>query len=293
MPYYAYHNNAFIPLDQATLPLNDAGFVMGVTVTDQCRTYGQKPFRLDDHLNRFVRSCELCGVHCPVTKARLEEIISEVLRRNLALATPATEWSIIWFATPGAVGSFLGQPGTVREAVPRLTVYAFPVDTARFQSYYKQGAELRLARLVTSPPSTVVHPHAKHRSRLHWWLAEGEVKHHHPTATALLLDSEGYLTETASANLLIVKKGHVLSPRRTRILPGISLQVVEELCLQETIPFHEADLREADLMDAEEAFLSSTPFGIAPVGLLEGHPLPTEGRLFSKLWTAWLRLTQS
>ncbi len=293
MSSWAYHVNKYIPLDQVSIPLNDVGFVMGVTVTDQCRTYGQKPFRLHVHLNRFVRSCELCGVHCPVTKEELEQIASEVLRRNLPLATPSTEWSIVWFATPGPVGSFIGQPGTVRDAVPRMTVYAFPIDTSRFQSYYTQGAELRLARNIAAPASSFIHPHAKQRSRLHWWLAEGEVKHRHPTATALLLDSEGFVTETASANLFIVKKGQVLSPRRTRILPGISLQVVQELCLQETIPFSEADLREADLMDADEAFLSSTPFGIAPVGLLEGHPLPTEGRLFSKLRTAWLRLTRA
>lgn len=287
MSYWAYHSNAFVPLDQVNIPLNDMGFVMGVTVTDQCRTYRQKPFRLHDHLQRFVRSCQLCGVHCPETLPALEQIIGEVLTRNVALVSPTTEWSIVWLATPGQVGSFLGQPGTVRDAKPRLIVYAFPVDISRFDSFYEQGVELRLARYVTCPPPTVVHPHAKQRSRLHWWLAEGEVKQTFPTASALLLDQNGFVTETASSNLLLVRDGQVFTPRRTRILPGVSLQVMEELCKQADIPFMEADLREADLAAADEAIVSSTPFGIAPVGMLEGRRLPLDGPMFTRLSEAW------
>ena len=291
MSYWAYHVNQFVPLAQVSIPLNDVGFVMGVTVTDQCRTYGQKPFRLHDHMNRFERSCQLCGVHCPLTLEQLRQTIDEVLRRNLLLESSTTEWSIVWLATPGPVGSFLGQPGTVRDAIPRLTVYAFPIDAARFQSYYDLGSELRLARNIASPSTSFIHPHAKHRSRLHWWLAEGEVKMSFRTATALLLDPAGYVTETATANLLLVKGGQVLSPRRSRILPGVSLQVVEELCMKEGIAFLEAELREVDLMQADEAFLSSTPFGIAPVGSLEGRKLSINGPIFTRLWAAWSKLT--
>lgn len=289
-PYWVYHDGAIKPLDQVSIGLNDMGFVMGVTVTDQCRTYGQQPFRLKDHVQRFYRSCELCGVACSVQRDELERIIGDVLRWNVPLESPNSEWSIVWFATPGIVGSFLGQPGTVRDAKPLLTVYAFPIDGGRFAEYYEQGAELRLARKVTSPPASVVHPHAKQRSRLHWWLAEGEVKHQYRNASALLLDPEGYVTETASCNFLLVREGQVRSPSRSRILPGVSLKVVEELCAQERIGFVEADLREADLAQAEEALICSTPFGIAPVGLLEGRWLPANGQVFTRLRGAWNQL---
>ena len=165
-PYLAWDNGTVRPLDQVSIALNDVGFVMGVTVTDQCRTYGQKPFRLPEHIKRFFRSCSLCGVHCPVNENELLQIINDLLQRNLPLAEPLTEWSIVWFATPGNVGSFLGQPGTVREAKPRLIVYAFPLDVRRFPSYYEQGgAGCDSHANVTSPPNNVIHPHAKQRSR--------------------------------------------------------------------------------------------------------------------------------
>ncbi|HQR06602.1 MAG TPA: aminotransferase class IV [Gemmatales bacterium] len=292
-PYWTYHDGAFKPLDQVSIALNDMGFVMGVTATDQCRTYGQQPFRLFDHILRFYRSCELCGVACPVQRIELKRIIDEVLERNVPIESPGAEWSIVWFATPGVVGSFLGQAGTVRDASPRLTVYAFPIDAGRFADYYERGAELRLARKVTSPPASVIHPHAKQRSRLHWWLAEGEVKHQYPNASALLLDPEGHVTETASCNVLLVRDGEVFSPRRSRILPGVSLLVVEELCAKEGIRFREADLKEAYLATAEEAMICSTPFGIAPVGLLEGRRLPVDGEMFARLWRGWKKMIQA
>ena len=292
MVSWAYHQNAFVPLDQVSIALNDVGFAMGVTVTDQCRTYGQRPFRLQDHLNRFARSCQLCGVHCPVTLAELEKIIGEVLERNVQQSAAGVDWSIVWLATPGEVGSFLGQPGTVRDAKPRLTVYGFPVDHNRFEQFERDGVELRIPKTVTSPAGTVVHPHAKQRSRLHWWLAEGTVKHTHPHAQALLLDGDGYVTECASSNFLMVKRGEVFSPRRSRILPGVSLLVVEELCRENGIRFIEGDLREDDLEQAEEAFVSSTPFGIAPVGNLCGRQLALDGAVYGRLQSAWQRMVQ-
>ena len=49
----AYLNGQWLPQSQAMLPLNDAGFVMGVTVTDFVRTFHHKLDRLSEHLTRF------------------------------------------------------------------------------------------------------------------------------------------------------------------------------------------------------------------------------------------------
>src|SRR5437763_40202 len=79
-------------------------------------------------------------------------------------------------------------------------------------------------------PSTV-DPRIKQRSRLHWWLADRSARASQPGATALLLNESGHITETAAANFLLVQDGAVVSPPRSGILNGISLLVVEELCL--------------------------------------------------------------
>src|SRR5437667_391388 len=86
------------------------------------------------------------------------------------------------------------------------------------------------SRTVRQPPYRWADPHIKQRSRMHGWLAEQEVRRTHPGSQALLLDADGCVTETASANFLLVKAGTIVSPPRDTVLEGVSLQVVTELC---------------------------------------------------------------
>jgi branched-chain amino acid aminotransferase len=282
---WAYQSGNFLPLDEVRLPLHDAGLTMGITATDQSRTYQQHLFRLEDHLTRFQQSCALCHLQLRLTPAELKKIIHEVLARSRDAEPDIREWTVVWILTGGTVGSYLGLPGGILQAEPELIVYAFPISEARFQHYYEKGAIVRIARTVTSPtgPLTL----AKQRSRLHWWLAEHEVKAINPQAHALLLDQEGYITETAGANLILVRGNELTTPSRQRVLSGISLQAVRELAVHLHLRFSEADLTENDLDSADEAMLTSTPYGIAPIGNLNGRKLNIAGPIFQKLWSAW------
>ena len=104
---------------------------------------------------------------------------------------------------------------------------------------------------------------------MHWWIAEQQVRDIDPHAWPLLLDAEGFVTETAAANFLIVRDGTVLSPPRSSILNGISLRVTEEICQQLSIPFREAPLTPIDCQHADEAVLTGTAFGLAGVSALD------------------------
>ncbi|HMO35414.1 MAG TPA: aminotransferase class IV [Gemmatales bacterium] len=282
---WAYQAGNYLPLDEVRVPLHDAGLAMGITATDQCRTYRQQLFRLDDHLLRFQRSCSLCKLQLRLSQSELKKLILEVLARSRDAEPAVKEWTVVWILTGGTLGSYIGLPGGILQAEPELIIYSFPVSETRFQHYYEKGAIVRIPRSVCSLPGPWTH--AKQRSRLHWWLAEQEVKAIHPQAQALLLDSEGYLTETASANCIFVVQGKLSTPRSTRVLQGISLQAVKELAEHLRLPLQEEDWKEDDLDKVEEAFLTSTPYGIAPIGNLEGRKLPIAGPVFQKLWNMW------
>lgn len=286
---WAYQSGHFLPLDEVRLPLNDAGFAMGVAATDQCRTYQKKLFRLQDHVERFHRSCAECKLQLRLRPSELQKVIEDVLQRSQQSEPCTKEWTVVWLMTGGTIGSYFGLPGGILQAEPELIVYAFPINEVRFQHYYERGAVIRIARSITSPAGPWTR--AKQRSRLHWWLAEQEVKNIHPDAQALLLDNAGYLTETALANLILVQGQQLRTPRQPRVLAGISLMVVKELCQELNLTLQEADLREGDLPTADEAILTSTPFGIAPIGNIEGRKLLVNGPMFEKLWTAWKEIT--
>jgi branched-chain amino acid aminotransferase len=120
---------------------------------------------------------------------------------------------------------------------------------------------------------------------MHWWLADREV--HARSAMALLLDENNHVTETAAANFLIVKDGIVFSPPSDAILRGVSLQVTREICQRLGIGFVERPLTVADCFAADEALLTSTPYGLAPVRKLDDHAYPVPGPVALRLMAAW------
>ena len=289
--YWALQAHEFVPLHEVKIALNDAGFMYGATVTDQCRTYNLKLFRLDDHLQRFERSCDLCQIGRPFLPEILRGQLVELLKRNIETNQQVAEWSLVWLLTAGKLDSFFGKPNGILDASPQLVAYALPLDETRFRSYYESGAEVIIARTVHSDDS--VSPWAKQRSRMHWWIAEHEVKSQSRLAHPLLLSRDGYITETTTSNLVLVRDGKVHSPPRHRILQGISLKVLEEICCKLSIPFIYEDLSEGDLATADEAILTSTPFGIAPVGKLAGKIMTFHGTLFTKVKQAWMDMVMS
>src|SRR5262245_26205842 len=285
----AYLNSRLLPQPEAQLPLHDAGFVMGATVTDLCRTFRHRLFRLPDHLARFHRSCQAARIPQPVPDEELARIAEELTAHNAALLPSPPlqgkgvggegaeqELALVMFATPGPIGYYGGLPGGPGDGPPTLGMHTFPLPFARYVRLLTDGATL-VVPPTRHVPAASVDPRAKMRSRMHWWIAEREAKAIDPSAMALLLDATGRVTETAAANFLIVRGGAVITPPLTSVLDGISLRVVEELCRELSIPFVERPLTLAECQSADEALLAGTAFCLAGVRRLNGITLPWPG----------------
>jgi branched-subunit amino acid aminotransferase/4-amino-4-deoxychorismate lyase len=282
----AYLHGRLLPAKEAALPLHDAGFVLGATVTDLCRTFAGRLYRWAEHCARFRQSCRLARVALPYSDEELTDLAQEIARNNRKCLPGGGELALVVFATPGPIGYYLGQTGGAGQDAPTLGMYTYPLPFVRLASLFRPGARL-LVPSVRQVPAVCVDPRIKQRSRLFWWLAEQEVHDLDPGASALLLDMDGLVTETAAANFLLVRQGQVLTPRRTRVLGGISLQVVEQLCAGLGLPFAEADLTLEDCRSADEAMLSGTSFCLAPVHSIQGTPLPCPGPIYQKLAGRW------
>src|SRR2546429_3043973 len=87
----------FLPQAQAALPLHDAGFVMGATVTDLCRTFHHKLYRWADHLARFARSCRLTDIRPPVGDAEITGLAEQLVRHNAALLSSEKDLALVLF----------------------------------------------------------------------------------------------------------------------------------------------------------------------------------------------------
>jgi branched-subunit amino acid aminotransferase/4-amino-4-deoxychorismate lyase len=283
----AYVDGKLMSEAEAKLPLFDAGVALGVSVSEMLRTFGLRAYRLEDHLDRLLHSLELAGIEAPFGKEALAGQILELVRRNGALQPPGEELGVSVFVTGGDVATYRHMAGASAHG-PRCYVYTYRLVLEDYAERMVSGARLVTPSVLQLPQACV--PRAlKCRSRMHYWLAEKEARKKDPMATALLLDDGERVTETATANLLVVAKGEIISPCESMILPGVSRKVVIELAGRLRIPFWERDIHIADIKGADEAILTSTPFCAMAATFLDGEPIGDgkPGPVYRRLMAAW------
>lgn len=284
-------NGQLIPASQASLKIYDAGVVLGATVTEMTRTFRHQPFRLEDHVARLFRSLKYVRLDIGMTQEQLVAASHELLAHNTRLIAADDELGLIHFVTAGEYGSYVAVPGTPVRTGPTICMHTFPMPFALWAARVKSGAHVITPSIRHVPPQCY-DPKMKYRSRMHYFLADQEARLADPQALALLLDLDGNVTETSGANFLIVENGTIVSPTLRNTLPGISRATVIELAAELGIPFAERDIQVHSVMNADEAFLSSTPYCLCPVtkinGVVIGDGQP--GSVFRRVMSEWNEL---
>jgi branched-subunit amino acid aminotransferase/4-amino-4-deoxychorismate lyase len=281
----AFLNGQFIPASSLCVPVYDAGFALGATVTEQLRTVGGRLFRLDDHFARLKHSLEIVEFELPLSIPELAKAAERLAAQNHKPLDPGDDLGLAIFATPGDYPALAdGQ-----QSGPLVAMHTFRLAFDRWAAMYESGC-----RLVTTPieqvPRECWPAELKCRSRMHYYLADLAAHKQDPRARAILLDRRGYVAETATANVLAYRRGEgLVSPPRDTILPGISLMFARELSESLGIGYVERDLRIEDLLSADEVLLTSTPNCLLPVAGVNGKPIGdgSPGQVFRKLLGAW------
>lgn len=283
----AYLKGEFIPASRAALPIYDLGVVMGATFTEMTRTFRHELFRAQDHIARLFASLKYGGITLPLTPGELLEITRDVVNHNAQFLRENEDLAVVQFVTPGENLMYAGTGGGLH-LQPTLCIHTFPLPFGKWRGLFQNGAHCITPPTRHIPPQSI-DPRTKHRSRLHWWLAERAVQKTDPHALSLLLDMDGNITECAGANFVIVKNRTVFSPRSHAVLGGISLQTVRELCGELGLAWVEKDLQLYDALSADEAWLTTTPYCMAPCTRLNttaiGHG--QIGPCFQEVLAAW------
>jgi branched-subunit amino acid aminotransferase/4-amino-4-deoxychorismate lyase len=316
----AYLNGRLRPADQAALSIVDAGFILGATVTEQLRSFGGRLFRTARHLERLRHSLDICGIDPGIESAEFARIADELVAHNHSLLAHGDDLGLAIFVTPGLYIPLAGacdlrssgvgfsprgiesegndqtawaEAHTTADLRPQsaatVGLHTFPLAFPLWADAYLRGVSLVTTSIQQVPPQCWP-PELKCRSRMHYFLADKEAAAKESGARALLLDAEGRVSETSTSNILIHEIGTgLISPPRSSVLPGVSLEVVIELAARLGIPFIEREIWPDDVAAADEVMLSSTPNCLLPVTRFDGHPIGggNERPIFGQLLTAW------
>jgi branched-chain amino acid aminotransferase len=103
--------------------------------------------------------------------------------------------------------------------------------------------------------------------------------------SAIMLDLNGFVSETNDTNLFVVRGGTVCTPHPDACLPGLTRQMVLDICREQGIPAVERNLSLTELYTADEVFTSGTMGELTPVLEADGRVIGdgTAGDLTGRL----------
>jgi branched-chain amino acid aminotransferase len=284
----AYLNGQWTNLQNAAIPVWDFGFTMGVSVTEQMRTFNGKLHCLDFHLQRLKRGLEITGIQLPQSIESIGNIATDLTRENYEHHSARTDLSVGIVITPGS------QPGRVpkifaHEKSPTVLISANRLPFQTWADSYQQGLKLVTAS-TREIPEVCLPKELKCRSRMHYYLAEKEVAEKVPGAKALLLDLDGYVAEATIGSVLTVSGKTIIAPPKNKVLPGVSVRFLEEtICPALGIEFKRENLKPDNLLSADELLWLSTSPCVLPIAELDGHKVSSESArpMFWKIVKHW------
>jgi len=280
----AWIDGTVVPRGNLTMPVGDAGFVLGATVTEQFRTFRGELFLPEEHARRLAESLIAVGIEPAMPVAAIMRAAADVAAHNHRLGTAHSDLGVVAFVTPGD----LPAQHDGRAGAPRAMVHSFPLAFPLWAAAYDAGVALRTVA-VRQVPEACWPIRAKTRSRLHYFLADREAAAAEPGARAVLAYADGRISETSTANIAVVRDGTILTPPATDALAGISLGFARRLAAGLGFDWHEASLTAADLAAADEILLTSTPSCILPATRFDGAAVGTgrPGPAFRSILDGW------
>ena len=283
----AWVDGSLIPRQSLAVPVGDAGFVLGATVTEQLRTFRGRLFMADAHQERLHESLQIVGIDLGWPLAEVFAAAADLAACNHAVGLADDDLALVIFVTPGDQPSqHRGMRGT-----PRAVIHTFPLAFRLWADAYEHGVALRSVS-VKQVPDACWPVQAKVRSRLHYFLADREAHAVEPGAKAVVCHLDGRVSETSTANIAIVRDGTILAPPAADALMGVSLRCAESLAKSLAITWNTRSLTEQDLADADEILLTSTPNCILPATRFNGRAIGSgrPGSIYQSLLTAWTSL---
>ena len=254
MEAVVYLNGSLIPQPQARISPLDYGFLYGYGLFETMRAYSGHVFRLEKHLARLERSARAMNIDL-YSAAKLEAAVYNTLRAN-----HLSDARIRLTVSPGEEEP---SPNVPAKGEPTVFITARSYEPPS-EPIYLRGLTATVSTVRRSPRSPG--SGLKSLSALDILVARQRaafdgVDH------AILLNDDGLVAEGGSSNVFCIKGGTLYTPaERCGVLPGITRDVVlRELAPSLAIAAQEVDIALADLVEADEAFLTNSMFEIMPL----------------------------
>ncbi len=235
----------------------------GMGVFEGIRCYkaenGSAIFRLKEHVKRLFDSAHIMQMVIPYTKEEIEQAIVETVRAN-QLANQLDECYIRPLAYIG-----YGEMGLYIKNRPiNVSIAVWPWGVYLGENAITDGIRVKTSSYI--------------RNHVNSNMSRGKICGYYITSQlakkeavdsgfdeAILLDTEGYVSEGSGENIFIIRNGVLKTTPLTSILEGITRDSIITIAHDEGIPVMEEKFTRDELYISDEAFFTGTAAELTPI----------------------------
>jgi len=261
-------NGEFVDGEKANVPILSHSFSRGSAIFEVVdivsANKGPAYFGLKEHVERFFNSARYTYMEIPMTRKEIISACLDTAREN--------------GVSVGATKFFAYYSGIQFDILP----HDRKVDVAIFCSDF--GLSDKMLKAITNPVTATIstyrkiHPesvpiHAKVTGNyVGGFIAKMDAKKK-GYQDVILLDTKGFVAESATANIFIAKDGVIKTPTLRSVLPGINRMAVIELMKDMEYPLEEVDIKPDELLECDEAFYTASVIKAVPIKSIDNKTL--------------------
>jgi branched-chain amino acid aminotransferase len=279
-----YVNGELYPRERAMVSVFDAGFILGDGVWEGLRVHRGRIAFLDAHLARLFEAAKAIDLDIGLERPAL----SAALYRTLGANRMTDGVHIRLMVTRGLKSTPYQDP---RAGVGPATIVIIPEYKLPRPEMLSHGLRLFTVHVRRGAPD-VQDPKLNSHSKLNCITACIQASKA-GADEALMLDPHGFVATCNSTHFFIVRQGEVWTSSGRYCLAGITRANVLALCRAAGIAAYEKDFSLTEVYGADEAFVTGTFAGIAPVTEVDGRRISAaRGPLVARLQQLYQELIE-
>ena len=256
---YIWYNGKFVHWEKATTHVLSHGLHYGSGIFEGIRAYSNKRdtyiFRLKEHYDRFYNSAKVAFIKLPYSQKILEEATIKLIKKNNLKDCYIRPLA---FIGEGAIGI---NPGSNKV---NIIIAAFKWGTYLGDEGVKKGIRTKISSFARMGVNSFMTKSKISGNYINSVFAKREALLS-GYDEALMLDTDGYVSEGTGENIFIVRDGLIKTTPITTVLEGITRNCVLDIAKKNNIQVVEQKFTRDELYIADEVFLSGTAAEITPV----------------------------
>lgn len=278
----------FVNWDDANVHVLTHTLHYGLGVFEGIRCYktakGSAIFRLDEHVERLFDSAHIFMMEIPFSREEIRAAIIETVRVNKMRECYIRPLVYIGYGLMGLYPK--GNPVKVSIAV-------WPWGAYLGDEGLEKGIRVKVSSFIRNHVNV-----AMTRGKVCGYYVNSQIAKKEAIMCgydeALLLDTEGYVSEGSGENIFIVRDGEIKTTPLTSILEGITRDSIIQVAKDNKIPVNEERFTRDEVYISDEAFFTGTAAEVTPIREVDGRKVGggTRGKITKKIQTIFFDIVK-